>query len=48
LKTIGHSLKIFGPSQKTLRYPCCPNQAAGMIGHSLTAGYGPGRSCLMD
>jgi len=35
LKTIGHSLKNLGPSQKTLRHPWCPKLVTGLIGHSL-------------
>jgi len=35
LKTIGHSLKNSGPSQKTLRHPWCPKLVTGLIGHSL-------------
>jgi len=35
LKTIGHSLKILGPSQKTLRHPCCPKLVTGLSGHGL-------------
>jgi len=30
LETIGHSLKILGPSQKTLRHPCCPKLVTGL------------------
>jgi len=35
LKTIGHSLKSLGASQKTLRRPWCPKLVTGLIGHSL-------------
>ena len=35
MKTIGHSLKKLGPSQKTLRHPWCPRLVTGLIGHSL-------------
>jgi len=35
LKTIGHNLKNLGPSQKTLRHPCCPKLVTGLLGHSL-------------
>jgi len=31
LKTIGHSLKNLGPSQKTLRHPWCPKLLAGLL-----------------
>jgi len=31
LKTIGHSLKNLGPSQKTLRHPRCPKLVTGLI-----------------
>jgi len=30
LKTIGHSLKSLGPSQKTLRHPWCPKLVTGL------------------
>ena len=60
LKTIGHSLKNLGPSQKTLRHPWCHKLVTGLIGHSLKfwalssshlvfeAGYGPGQNRLLD
>jgi len=35
LKTIGHSLKNLGSSQKTLRHPWCPKLVTGLIGHRL-------------
>jgi len=38
LKTIGHSLKNLGPSQKTLRHPWCPKLVTGLIGYSLKIG----------
>jgi len=30
-ETIGHSLKIFSPSQKTLRPPWCPKLVMGLV-----------------
>jgi len=30
LKTIGHSLKNLGPSQKPLRHPWCPKLVTGL------------------
>jgi len=35
LKTIEHSLKNLGPSQKTLRHPWCLKLVTGLIGHNL-------------
>jgi len=45
LKTIGHSLKNLGPSQKTLRHPWCPKPVTGLeIRHLIlrSVGYGMG------
>jgi len=35
LKTIGHSLKTLGPSQKTLRHHWRPKLVTGLSGHNL-------------
>jgi len=35
LKSIGHSSKNLGPSQKTLCHPWCPKLVTGLNGHSL-------------
>jgi len=35
LKTIGHSLKNLGPSQKTLLHPWRPKLVTGLTGHNL-------------
>jgi len=36
LKTIGHSLKSLGPSQKTLRHPWCLKLVTGLLQPSIS------------